>query len=64
MDNNDFKQFIVEKFMEMERRLTEIEQRLSRIEGDWKTVKRVAWVILSIVLAKLGVDVSGVMGGG
>ena len=64
MNNNDWKQFIVEKLIEMERELTEIKQRLNQIESDWRTIKRVAWLILSVIAAKLGIDLSGVWGGG
>ena len=64
MNNEEWKQYMTDKFVEIEGRLARIEERLTNIETDWKTIKKVAWLILSVILAKLGIDVSGIMGGG
>lgn len=63
MQEDDLMQFLVEKITEIENRLGKIEERLNHIESDWRTIKRAAWIIISIIAAKLGIDLSGIVGG-
>jgi len=61
VERNDFQRLVVEKLIEIERRITNIEGRLCRIEKDWQLVRRIFFAILAAIAAKLGIDVSGIL---
>jgi len=59
MDGQDFKNFVVEKLLDIEQRLATLEEARRQ---EIKLIK-VITLLLSIILAKFGIDISGIMGG-
>ena len=59
MDGNEFQQFVVEKLMNIENRLTSLEARMQGYEKLTKILIGIA----AVIAAKLGVDLSGILGG-
>lgn len=57
MDDNEFKQFVIEKLIEIEKELAGINERLNA----YSKLSKVALAILAAILAKFGIDVSGVL---
>lgn len=59
MNDEYFQNFVVEKLLDIEQRLATLEEARKQ---EIKLVKAIT-LILSIILAKFGIDVSGIMGG-
>lgn len=58
MNNEDFQKFVVEKLISIEQRLTTLEEaRRSEIR-----LIKLLTTIICLILAKLGIDVSGILG--
>lgn len=57
MNGNEFQQFVVNKLLDIENRITSLEQKLTGYEKLTKILVAVA----SILAAKVGVDLSGVV---
>lgn len=58
MNNEDFQKFVVEKLISIEQRLTVLEEaRRSEIR-----LIKLLTTIVSLILAKIGIDVSGILG--
>ncbi len=58
MDGQDFQNFVVEKLLDIEQRLATLEEARRQ---EIKLIKAIT-LILSIILAKFGIDVSGILG--
>ena len=56
MNDEKFKEFVVEKLNYLNDRTTKIDEKLSKMEGEFGIIKKVVFVILAIMLAKFGVD--------
>jgi len=59
MDSQDFQNFVVEKLLDIEQRLTTLEEARRQ---EIKLIK-VITLILSTILAKFGIDATGIIGG-
>lgn len=58
MNDEDFQKFVVEKLISIEQRLTTLEEaRRSEIR-----LIKLLTTIICLILAKLGIDVSGILG--
>lgn len=57
MNGNEFQQFVVNKLLDIENRITSLEQKLTGYEKLTKILVAAA----SILAAKVGVDLSGVV---
>lgn len=58
MNNEDFQKFVIEKLISIEQRLATLEEARRQ---EIKLIKAIT-LIMSIILAKFGIDVSGILG--
>ena len=59
MDDDQFQALVLERLACIDTKISEIRERLARIETVHTLIKRGAVLVIAAVLAKLGVDVSG-----
>lgn len=59
MNDNEFRNFVVEKLLDIEKRLTTLEEARRQ---EIKLIKAMT-LILSLIMAKFGIDISGILGG-
>lgn len=57
MDGEEFQQFVVEKLINIENRITSLESKV----GQYDKVAKVALAIAAALAAKLGIDLTGVI---
>ena len=61
MDENDFQALVIERLGCIDGKIADIRERLARIESSYRLMWRVIILLGGAVLAKLGIDVSGLM---
>ncbi|MBW2674106.1 MAG: hypothetical protein JRD89_11945 [Deltaproteobacteria bacterium] len=59
MDDDQFQALVLERLACIDTKISEIRERLARIETIFTIAKRGVILVIAAVLAKLGVDVSG-----
>ncbi|MHC1623841.1 MAG: hypothetical protein ACXQTR_04545 [Candidatus Methanospirareceae archaeon] len=59
MDQEEFEKYVLDRFECIDKKLTEILQRLAVIEENWTWIKRIGWFIIVVIAGKLGIDLSG-----
>jgi len=50
--------YILEKVDELHEKMHAIDVKVSKIHSEWKMVKKIIWLILAAIAAKLGIDLS------
>ncbi len=61
MDEDDFQKLVIERLGCIDEKIADIRERLARIESSYRLMWRVIILLGGAVLAKLGIDVSGLM---
>jgi hypothetical protein len=52
--------YILEKIDELHEKVHEIDVKVSKIHTEWKMVKKIIYLILAAIAAKLGIDLSNI----
>jgi len=62
MDDDQFQALVLEHLACIDTKISEIRERLARLETIFTIAKRGAILVIAAVLAKLGVDATGLLG--
>jgi len=57
-NNNELLNYLLERVNELHEKVHEIDVKVSKIHSEWKMVKKIIWLILVAIAAKLGIDLS------
>ena len=57
MDSSEFQQFVVDKLINIENRLSNVESELR----NYRTLVKIVTAIAAVLAAKVGVDLSGIL---
>jgi len=58
--HNDVETYILERIDKLNDEISDIKQRIIRIENNWKWVRRIGYLILAFIASQLGIDISGI----
>jgi len=59
MHNDDIETYILERIDKINDEISDIKQRIIKIENNWKWVRRISYLILAFIASQLGIDISG-----
>jgi len=59
-NDDDVLNYILEKIDELHEKVHEIDVKVSKIHTEWKMVKKIIYLILAAIAAKLGIDLSNI----
>ncbi|MBW2675883.1 MAG: hypothetical protein JRD89_21200 [Deltaproteobacteria bacterium] len=62
MDDDQFQALVLERLACIDTKISEIRERLARLETVHTLLKRGAVLVFAAILAKLGVDTTGLLG--
>jgi len=62
MDDDQFQALVLERLACIDTKISEIRERLARLETIFTIAKRGVILVIAAVLAKLGVDTTGLLG--
>jgi len=57
-NDDELLNYILEKIDELHEKVHEIDVKVSKIHTEWKMIKKIIWLILAAIAAKLGIDLS------
>ena len=57
-DDKEFKRWSINKLIQLDSKLIQLEQEISNINNTFKIIKRLIYVVTTIVLAKFGIDIN------
>jgi len=50
MNDDEFKEWVIDK-------LNELSERIARIETNWNWIKKLCWIMIAALCTKLGIDI-------
>jgi len=59
-NDDELLNYILEKIDELHEKVHEIDVKVSKIHTEWKMVKKIIYLILAAIAAKLGIDLSNI----
>jgi len=59
-NNDELLNYILEKIDELHEKVHEIDVKISKICSEWRVIKKIIYLILAAIAAKLGIDLSSI----